>query len=285
MPQMRRVFTSSSSWRRVLIGAGVAGVGTAVASANLVLAEGIGLHAPHYHWSHNEVLGQLDMKSVRRGYEVYKQVCSACHAMKYMCYRHLVNNTHTEDEAKAEAAAVMVEDGPDEKGQMFMRPGKLSDTFPNAYPNEESARAANNGAYPPDLTLMANARHGGEDYIFALLTGYYDAPAGVEISEDQHYNVYFPGEAIGMIPPLYDEILEYSDGTPATLSQLAKDVTTFIRWTSNPEFNLRKALFVKVFSATAAVALLLYAFKRRKWSILKSRKSFLYDPKTGNKTQ
>jgi ubiquinol-cytochrome c reductase cytochrome c1 subunit len=281
---MKRLLTSPA-WRRALIGAGVAGVGTAVVSTSFVLAEGLPLHAPHYHWNHNEILGQLDMKSVRRGYEVYKQVCSACHAMKYMCYRHLVNNTHTEDEAKEEAAAVQVQDGPDDKGNMFMRPGKLSDHFPTPYPNEEAARAANNGAYPPDLSLMANARHGGEDYIFSLLTGYHDAPTGVHLAEDQYWNAYFPGEAIGMIPPLYNEIIEYSDGTPATLSQLAKDVTVYLRWTANPEFNVRKALFLKVFSVTLGITLALYAMKRQKWSILKSRKQFLYDPKTGKKIQ
>lgn len=109
--------------------------------------------------------------SIRRGYEVYKQVCAACHSMKYIAYRNLVGISHTETEAKAEAADIEVQDGPDETGAMFMRPGKLSDYFPNPYANEEAARAANNGAFPPDLSYITLARHGGEDYVFSLLTG------------------------------------------------------------------------------------------------------------------
>lgn len=155
---------------------------------------------------------------------MYKQVCSACHSLKYIAYRNLVGVTHTEAEAKAEAEGIMVSlkiiylkyhiseiflkvrDGPDDSGNYYDRPGKLSDYFPSPYPNEEAARAANNGAYPPDLSYIVSARHGGEDYIFSLLTGYFDAPAGVILREGQYFNPYFPGGAISMAQVLYNEV-------------------------------------------------------------------------------
>lgn len=148
----------------------------------------------------------LFFPSVRRGYEVYKQVCSACHSMQYIAYRNLVGVTHTEAEAKAEAEQITVKDGPDDTGNYYTRPGKLSDYFPSPYPNEEAARAANNGAYPPDLSYIVSARKGGEDYIFSLLTGYHDAPAGVVLREGQYFNPYFPGGAISMAQVLYNEV-------------------------------------------------------------------------------
>lgn len=126
--------------------------------------------------------------------------------MRYIAYRNLVGVSHTEAEAKAEAEETQVRDGPDENGNMYMRPGKLSDYFPNPYANEEAARAANNGAYPPDLSYIVAARHGGEDYIFALLTGYFDAPAGIVLREGQYYNPYFAGGAISMAQALYNEV-------------------------------------------------------------------------------
>lgn len=149
---------------------------------------------------------RLFCSSIRRGYEVYKNVCAACHSMKYIAYRNLVGVSHTEAEAKAEAEEQQFRDGPDDQGNYFMRPGKLSDYFPSPYPNEEAARAANNGAYPPDLSYIVSARHGGEDYIFALLTGYVDAPAGVVLRDGQYYNPYFAGGAISMAQALYDGV-------------------------------------------------------------------------------
>lgn len=141
---------------------------------------------------------------------------------------------------------IQVQDGPNEFGKMYMRPGKLSDAVPSPYPNEEAARAANNGAYPPDLSYIVLARHGYENYIFSLLTGYQDAPAGVVIGEGQYFNPYFPGGAISMAQALYDEAVEYSDGTPPTASQLAKDVTTFLAWCAQPEHDKRKKMLIDV---------------------------------------
>lgn len=135
-------------------------------------------------------------------------MCAACHSMHYIAYRNLVGVSHTEAEAKAEAEEQMIKDGPDDQGNYFMRPGKLSDYFPSPYPNEEAARAANNGAYPPDLSYITSARHGGENYIFALLTGYCDPPAGAVIRDGQYFNPYFPGGAISMAQALYDGVSE-----------------------------------------------------------------------------
>ncbi|KAI8120177.1 hypothetical protein FF38_09513 [Lucilia cuprina] len=261
------------------IGALTGGVGALIyAMEQSVDASGTEVHPPAMPWSHNGLIAALDHASVRRGYEVYKQVCSACHSMKYIAYRNLVGVTHTEAEAKAEAEGIMVRDGPDDSGNYYDRPGKLSDYFPSPYPNEEAARAANNGAYPPDLSYIVSARKGGEDYIFSLLTGYFDAPAGVQLREGQYFNPYFPGGAIGMAQVLYNEVIEYEDGTPATQSQLAKDVATFLKWTSEPEHDVRKSMIVKVIGIMSFLTIISYYIKRHKWSALKSRKIF-YVPK------
>lgn len=196
--------------------------------------------------------------------------------MKYIAYRNLVGFSHTEAEAKTEAEGIMVRDGPNEAGEYFMRPGKLSDYFPSPYPNEEAARSANNGAYPPDLSYIVSARHGGEDYIFALLTGYVEPPAGINLRDGQYFNPYFPGGAIGMAQVIYNEVAEYTDGTPPTASQLAKDVATFLKWTSEPEHDDRKRMIIKAVGMFSILLALSYYIKRHKWSSLKSRKISFY---------
>ncbi|KAK7493825.1 hypothetical protein BaRGS_00014966 [Batillaria attramentaria] len=264
---------NAKKWVLAVLGSatvGTAGVATALASP--VLAEGLELHPPKFPWSHNGMFDALDAASVRRGYQVYKQVCAACHSMEYLCYRNLVGVIMDEDEAKREAEEIMVDDGPDEEGNMFKRPGKLSDRFPAPYANAEAARAANNGALPPDLSYIVNARHGGEDYVFALLLGYCDPPAGITLREGLYYNPYFPGGAIGMAQALYNEIIEYEDGTPATASQCAKDVCTFLRWAAEPEHDTRKQMGLKALMIFGAMLAVSYYIKRHKWTVLKSRK-------------
>lgn len=272
-------FSTTQSWTKgqkrfaTVLGAIAGGAGALVfALDQSVKASGTEVHPPHNPWSHSGIISSLDHSSVRRGYEVYKQVCAACHSMKYIAYRNLIGVSHTEAEAKAEAEESMVKDGPNEQGEYFMRPGKLSDYFPSPYPNEEAARAANNGAYPPDLSYISSARHGGEDYIFALLTGYVDAPAGVVLREGQYFNPYFPGGAISMAQALYNEAIEYSDGTPPTASQLAKDVACFLKWASEPEHDDRKRMVIKAFGMFSLLIALTFYIKRHKWSALKSRK-------------
>jgi len=237
------------------------------------------LHPPSLKWSHSGYIDSLDHASIRRGYQVYKQVCSACHSMKFLAYRNLVGIAYTEEEAKAEAAEVQVMDGPDESGAMFERPGKLSDYFPKPYANDAAAAAANNGAIPPDLSYIVLARHGGENYIYHLLTSYCEAPAGIELREGQNFNPYYPGGAIGMAAPLYNEIIEYDDGTPATQSQLAKDVCTFLVWAASPEHDQRKKLGLKALMILSTMVGLTYYWKRHKWSVIKSRK-VVYTPKS-----
>ncbi|XP_046992522.1 cytochrome c1, heme protein, mitochondrial [Schistocerca americana] len=283
--QVASISTARTSWSRgkkalvTTIGIVTGGVGAlAIALDRSVKAADLDLHPPKQPWPHNGLFQSLDHASVRRGYEVYKQVCAACHSMKYMAYRNLIGVSHTEAEAKAEAEEVQVQDGPDDNGNMFMRPGKLSDYFPDPYPNEEAARAANNGAYPPDLTYITSARHGGEDYVFSLLTGYCDPPAGVVLREGQYYNPYFPGGAISMAQALYNEVIEYSDGTPATASQLAKDVSTFLKWAAEPEHDERKQMLIKVLFIFPMLLGVVYYIKRHKWSLLKSRKMAFRPP-------
>lgn len=168
--------------------------------------------------------------SMRRGFEVYRQVCSTCHSVRYLHYRQLIGETHSEVQAKALAESVVVKDGPNDAGEYFERPGRLSDPLPKPYPNDEYARYINGGALPPDLSLIVKARHGGADYIYALLTGYREPPHGVTLRQGLYYNPYFQGGAIAMPPPLNDGGIEYEDGTAPTISQQAKDVTVFLNW-------------------------------------------------------
>lgn len=214
----------------------------------------------------------LDMKSVRRGYFVYKNVCAQCHSLSLVAFRNFVDVIATEDEAKEWAAETEVTDGPNDQGDMFERPGKLSDYLPRPYANDNAARAANAGALPPDLSLMEKARVGGADYIFALLTGYCEPPAGVSMRPGLYYNPYFPGSAIGMPQPLYDGMMEYEDGTPASLSQLAKDVSVFLTWAAEPETNERKKMGLQALFLLGVAVLPTLYYKRMKWSVLKGRK-------------
>ncbi|KAI0033677.1 cytochrome C1 family-domain-containing protein [Vararia minispora EC-137] len=239
-----------------------------------------GLHPPAYPWSSSGWLDSFDHSSIRRGYQVYREVCAACHSLDRIAWRNLVGVSHTVDETRTMAEEVEYTDGPDDQGEMFQRPGKLSDYMPAPYPNEEAARASNAGALPPDLSLIVKARHGGADYIFALLTGYVDPPAGVEIREGMNYNPYFPGGAISMPRVIFDGLVEYDDGTPATTSQMAKDVATFLHWAAEPEHDERKKNGIKaiiLFSALTAISLYV---KRFKWASLKARK-IIYNPPTG----
>lgn len=196
------------------------------ASANSLADEG--LHPPSFPWPHSGWLETFDHQAIRRGFQVYREVCSTCHSLERLAWRNLVGVSHTVDEVKEMAAEVEYEDGPNDNGEMFQRPGKLSDYLPSPYPNEEAARAGNAGAVPPDLTLIIKARHGGADYIFSLLTGYCDPPAGISVQEGLNFNPFFPGTQIAMARVLFDGLVEYEDGTPATTSQMAKDVVTFL---------------------------------------------------------
>jgi len=230
------------------------------------------IHPPEHPWWHQRLLGSLDAKAVRRGHQVYTQVCATCHSLDRIAWRNYVGMIFDEDTAKRLAEEKDYEDGPNESGEMFERPGKLSDYMKSPYSNEEEARFANGGAYPPDLSLMAKARHDGANYIFALLTGYRDAPFGVEVADGQYYNPYFPGGKIGMAKQLEDGAVEYQDGTPASASQMAKDVAEFLVWTAEPDHNDRRRKGLKWMLFMAAVIGVSVYYKRFRWSAVKNRK-------------
>ena len=234
-----------------------------------------GMVAPRFPWPHEGFFSAYDHAAIRRGHQVYQQVCAACHSVEQLSFRNLVGVAYTEDEVKDMAAEVDVMDGPNDQGEMFERPGKLSDKLPKPYDNEEAARYANGGAYPPDLSLITKARHDGQNYVYALLLGYREPPAGISIREGLHYNPYFPGGAIAMPKMLADEGVEYEDGTEASESQQAKDVVTFLAWAAEPEHDERKLMGVKWILALSIMLCTAGYFKRWKWAPLKSRKIIL----------
>jgi ubiquinol-cytochrome c reductase cytochrome c1 subunit len=240
-----------------------------------------GLHPTEYPWSHKGLFDSYDHASIRRGFQVYREVCAACHSLDRIAWRNLVGSSHTANEARAQAEEVEYQDGPNDQGEMFTRPGKLSDYLPAPYANEEAARAGNGGALPPDLSLIIKARHGGADYVYSLLTGYVDAPAGVEVREGLNYNPYFPGGAIAMARVLFDGLVEYDDGTPATTSQMAKDVVTFLSWAAEPEHDERKKMGLKAVIILSTLWGLSIWIKRHKWAAIKTRK-LSYTPPRGN---
>mmetsp|Transcript_12912 Transcript_12912/g.30627 ORF Transcript_12912/g.30627 Transcript_12912/m.30627 type:complete len:277 (+) Transcript_12912:43-873(+) len=231
-------------------------------------------HIPslHYGWNHQGFLDAFDAKAIRRGYQVYKEVCATCHSLEKIHFRELVGVSHSSEELVAMASEIDVVDGPNDEGEMFERPGKLTDPLPKPYANEEAGRAANGGALPPDLSLIAKARHGGVDYIFALLTGYCEAPVGKVMLPGLYYNPYFAGGAIAMPPPLQDGQVTYPDGTPATTSQMAKDVSVFLNWAAEPEHDSRKLQGFKALLVLGATLAVTGYYKRFRWSPLKTRR-------------
>jgi ubiquinol-cytochrome c reductase cytochrome c1 subunit len=216
-------------------------------------------------WSFNGPLGTFDPAARQRGFQVYKEVCSACHAMKHVHYRNLQDLGFSEDEVKALAASVDITDGPNDAGEMFQRPGRQSDQFKSPFANDNAARAANNGALPPDLSLIVKAREGGPDYVYGILTGYEDAPKDMKLLEGMNYNKYFAGHQIGMPKPLEADRVTYSDGTKATVEQMSHDVVTFLAWAAEPEMEARKRIGIKVLIFLVLLSGLLYAVKRKVW--------------------
>lgn len=240
-----------------------------------------GLHPTQYPWEHTKWTKTYDHQALRRGFQVYREVCASCHSLNRVPYRSLVGVMATVDEMKAMAEENEYDTEPNDEGEIEKRPGKLSDYLLPPYKNDEAARAANNGALPPDLSLIIKARHGGCNYIFNLLTGYpEEPPAGATVQSGLNFNPYFPGTGIAMARVLYDGLVEYEDGTPATTSQMAKDVVEFLNWAAEPEMDTRKLMGVKVLTVTAVLWALSIAVKRYKWAPLKTRKIVYNPPKT-----
>jgi ubiquinol-cytochrome c reductase cytochrome c1 subunit len=189
-------------------------------------------------WSFKGLTGKFERASLQRGFQVYKEVCSSCHSMQYLSYRNLGESggpEFSEQEVKAIAASIEIDDGPDSQGEMFTRPGRPADKFKSPYPNVNASIAANGGAYPPDMSVLVKARPGGSNYIYSVLMGYEDPPPGMDLDDGVYYNKYMIGNKIKMSAPLSDDIVEYTDGTQATVDQMAKDVTTFLTWAAEPE--------------------------------------------------
>ncbi|WOL19097.1 hypothetical protein Cni_G27894 [Canna indica] len=276
-----------------LLGIGISGALSFASFASADEAEH-GLPAPSYPWPHDGILSSYDHASIRRGHQVYQQVCASCHSMSLISYRDIVGVAYTEEETKAMAVEIEVVDGPNDEGEMFTHPGKLSDRFPQPYQNEQAARFANGGAYPPDLSLITKVpllllcilvncnfvklsipflgTTQWPELCVALLTGYRDPPAGVMICEGLHHNPYFPGGAIAMPKMLIDGAVEYEDGTPATESQMGKDVVTFLSWAAEPEMEERKLMGFKWIFVLSLALLQAAYYRRLKWSVFKSRK-------------
>ena len=226
-------------------------------------------------WSFKGIFGTFDRASLQRGYQVFQEVCSGCHSVQHLSYRNLSEKGGPEfsiEEAKAIAAQFEVEDGPNSDGEMFMRPARLSDKFVNPYPNVEASTAANGGAYPPDMSVLAKARPGGADYIYSLLLGYEEAPAGFELDDGVYYNKYMPGNKIKMSAPLSDGLVEYSDGTQATTAQMSKDVTTFLVWAAEPHLEDQHRMGFKAIIYLIILLTLVYMSKQKVWSRFSSTK-------------
>ena len=220
-------------------------------------------------WSFKGIFGTFDRASLQRGYQVYQEVCSGCHSVQHLSYRNLSENGGPEftiEEAKAIASQFEVEDGPNSEGEMFMRKARLSDKFVKPYSNVQASTSANGGAYPPDMSVLAKARTGGADYIYSLLLGYKEAPEGLELDDGVYYNKYMPGNKIKMSEPLSDGIVEYLDGTEPSKKQMAKDVTAFLVWASEPHLESQHKMGFKTIIYLIILLTLVYFSKQKVWS-------------------
>jgi ubiquinol-cytochrome c reductase cytochrome c1 subunit len=256
------------------------------------------LHPKHVDWTFSGPFGKFDPQQLQRGFQVYREVCASCHSLNLVSFRNLADEggpLFSEEQAEAIAAEYEVTDGPNDSGDMFQRPGRASDYFPAPFANEQAARAANGGANPPDLSLVAKARavssgfpnflfdlvtqyqEHGPDYIYSLLTGYQEPPAGVEVAPGQYYNPYFiAGPALAMPPPLADGQVGYAQNqdetelndVPETLDQYSKDVTAFLMWAAEPHMVDRKATGLTVMVYLVILAGLVYYTKKKVWAAI-----------------
>ena len=245
-----------------------AAVALVMVAAGPALGAGTAVAPPEKEWSFGGLFGTFDRAAAQRGFQVYTEVCAGCHGLDYISFRHLTGLGFTEDQVAAIAREYDVVDGPNDDGEMFERPGRASDPWPAPFPNDKAARAANNGAMPPDLSLIVEARGVGEsgsNYIHALLTGYGEAPAAMQMPDGMYYNTYYPGNQIAMPAPLSDDGVEYADGTPATVEQQAADITTFLTWAAEPNLESRKRTGVMVMVFLLIMVGLTYVTKRAVW--------------------
>ncbi len=231
-----------------------------------VYASGDAEKPPQQEWGSNGILGTYDRAALQRGYKVYSQVCASCHSMERASYRNLADLGYSAQEVKAIAAEYTVVDGPDDEGEMFERPALPSDNFVSPFANRQAAMYANNGAFPPDMSLLVKARAGGADYIYALLTGYDEPPHGDELLDGQYWNKYMPGHVLAMAPPIADGMVAYEDGSPETLHQYSMDVSHFLAWVSEPHMEARKRTGLKAFLFLLVFAFVMYGVKKKVWA-------------------
>ncbi len=270
------------------VGLAIAAV-IALGPVHALAASGYPINKPkEISWSFAGPFGTWDLGQLQRGFKVYQEVCASCHSLELVAFRNLEELGFSEAQVKAIAEEYGVTDGPDAEGEMFDRSAKPSDLIPGPYANNEEAAYANNGAAPPDFSLLAKARapergfpqfvfdvftlyaENGPDYIYSLLVGYEDEPEGVEITEGTYYNPYFiAGAALAMAPPLDDDIVDYDDGSPQTADQYAQDVAAFMMWAAEPTLVQRKALGFKVMVFLIIFAALLYMTKKQVFRELK----------------
>jgi len=234
-------------------------------SAPAAHAAGPGLTYEDQNWSFEGIFGTFNNASAQRGYQVYRQVCAGCHAMNLMSYRYLEGiglPAETVDALASLDEKTIIND----EGEQVSVPRLASDRFPAPFPNEQAARAANGGAYPVDLSLIAKARANGPDYLYALLTGYSEPPTGEEVMPGMYYNEAYPGHQIAMAQPLYDDLIEFADGTPATVDQMTRDVVTFLAYAAEPHMEERKQTGLKVVGFLLILTVLLYFVKKKVWA-------------------
>jgi len=254
-----------------------AAVAAAMGLTMVVQAADTAKHPKHIDWSFGGPLGTFDLPSAQRGFQVFKQVCSSCHSLNYFRFRNLADIGYPEAQIKAIAAEYIVPGEPDDYGDPTERAALPRDAFPSPYPNENAARAANNNALPPDLSVIVKARHGGADYIYSLLTGYDEvlpADAAADIPDGLNYNPWFPGAAIAMAAPLMEGIVEYQEGQPeATVDQMARDVTQFLTFVAEPSLSQRHQMGVRVMIFLLVLTILFYLSMKRIWKPVKEGKN------------
>ena len=220
-------------------------------------------------WQHEGIFGTYNRAAAQRGFQVYRQVCSGCHGLDYIAFRNLQDIGFSEEQVEALASEYTITDGPNDEGEMFEREGRPADPIPAPFANEGQARAANAGAYPPDLSLITKSRPNGTDYLYSLLRGYVEPPAGAEEPRPgMYYNAFFPGHWIAMPPPLNEGVVDYSGETEATVAQMAHDVAVFLTWAAEPKLEERKQTGLKVMLFLIIVTGLFYAVKRKVWAEL-----------------
>ena len=232
-----------------------------------VNAAGTSIELDHQEWSFDGFFGTFDRQQLQRGFQVYREVCSSCHGINYIAFRNLTDLGYDADQIKFLASEYTIEECCDDQGDIYDRDAIPADIIPNPYPNEQFARASNNGALPPDLSLMTKARVGGPDYVYNVMLGYQDPPPELEdeIMDGMYYNKIYEGNQIAMPQQLYDDLIEYADGTPATSSQMALDVTAFLHWAAEPTLEIRKRTGIRVILFTLVFTILAYFLKRRIW--------------------